>query len=104
MKRTAFWAAIYIICGIYFRLGRSEMICLVFFVFSVASSIWFVLKTKNKRYFLFLLFIVLGFLMAGNSAKRETADMKLNGMTEGIGVITDDLSADAGAECTGFIF
>ena len=96
MKRTAFWAAIYIICGIYFRLGRSEMICLVFFVFSVASAIWFVLKTKNKRYLLFLLFIALGFLMAGNSAERQTADMKLNGMTEGIGVITDEGRTSSG--------
>ena len=96
MKRTAFWAAIYVICGIYFRLGRSEMICLVFFVFSVVSAIWFVLKTKNKRYLLFLLFVVLGFIMAGNSAGRETADVKLVGMTEGSGVITEEGKTTSG--------
>ena len=64
MKRTAFWAVLYLIYGIYFRLGRSEMICLVFFVFSIISVFWFVVKTKNTRYLLFLLFIFLGFLMA----------------------------------------
>ena len=90
MKRIAFWAAFYIICGIYFRLGRSEMICLVFFVCSAASTLWFVLETKNMRYLLFLLFIALGFLMAGNSVERETADMKLVGMTEGTGIITEE--------------
>ena len=96
MKRTAFWAALYIICGIYFRLGRSEMICLVFFVFSFASALWFVMKTKNLRYLLFLLFIVLGFLMAGNSAERQTADIKLVGIAEGIGVITDEGRTSSG--------
>ncbi|MBR5793619.1 MAG: ComEC/Rec2 family competence protein, partial [Anaerotignum sp.] len=96
MKRTAFWAALYIICGIYFRLGRSEMICLVFFAFSVVSAFWFVMKTKNKRYLLFLLFIVLGFVMAENSASRQTADMNLVGMAEGSGVIIDEGRTTAG--------
>ncbi|MBQ2880475.1 MAG: DUF4131 domain-containing protein, partial [Anaerotignum sp.] len=89
MKRTALWAVIYIICGIYFRLGRSEMICLVFFMFSAASAVRFAAKTKNPRYLLFLLFVVCGFLMAGHSAERETADVYLKGETEGIGVITE---------------
>ena len=90
MKRTALWVVIYIICGIYFRLGRSEMICLVFFVFSAASAVRFAVKTKNPGYLLFLLFVVCGFLMAGHSAEREMADVYLKGSTEGIGVITEE--------------
>ena len=74
MKRTAVWAVLFTICGIYMRLGRSEWIGLVSFFFLLYFLLHFVIKTGNVKYALFLLFGIAGFLMAGNSAEKATAD------------------------------
>ena len=89
MKRTAVWAVLFTICGIYMRLGRSEWICLVSFFFLLYFLLHFVIKTGNIKYALFLLFGIAGFLMAGNSAEKATAETSFLGIVEGKGVIRE---------------
>lgn len=96
MKRVAVWAALFTICGIYLRLGRSELICLVFFLFLLLSLLHFVVKTGKIRYVLFLLFGIVGFLMAGHSAEKATAETALFGIAEGQGMIKEAGLTDSG--------
>ena len=65
MKRPILWTTIFMICGIYMRLGISKVICLVSFLFLILFMFRFVIKKKKPVYLLFLLFVPLGFFSAG---------------------------------------
>ncbi|WP_458407088.1 DNA internalization-related competence protein ComEC/Rec2 [Anaerotignum sp.] len=72
------------------RAGKSEVVCLASFLlilFLVSQS---VIKHHNWKSILFLLFSAVGFLAAGNSLEKNTADTFLLGMTEGTGVIREE--------------
>ena len=89
MRRPALWATIFTICGIYMRLGISEMMCLVSFLFIVISISCFVMKEKNGKYLFLLLFVAFGFLSAGYHWKGGSGESVLMGMVQGKGVIKD---------------
>lgn len=84
MKRPIFWSAIFIIGGIYFRLGTSAMVCLVFFVFCIGTAIYFCRKMRHKGYLLLLLGLVVGFLLADIGEKEQPYPM---GSVSGSGTI-----------------
>lgn len=69
MKRPLVWSAIFTICGIYCRLGISEMICLVFFLSVLGATSYFVIKERDWKYALLLLFALVGFFAADAKAK-----------------------------------
>ena len=96
MKRPVVWATIFTICGIYMRLGRSELICLVSFCVILIFVSRFVIKGKNWKYCFLLLFMIFGFFMAGHSFERETAEICLVGAIEGSGVVTEEGLTSAG--------
>lgn len=75
MKRPVVWAVIFMICGIYMRLGISAMMCLASFLFAVATISCFVIVERNFWYAGFLLLLLAGFLLAGRIA--------VHGETEG---------------------
>ena len=75
MKRTAFWILIFMICGIYSRLGISMWVCLVCFIFCMASVSYFVIKNKNYHFLLLLLAFLLGFGLAEKSATKTFVEM-----------------------------
>lgn len=89
MKRPALWATIFTICGIYMRLGISEMMCLVSFLLIAVSMLYFVTKDKNGRYLFLLLFAVFGFLSAGYHWEGNQDESIPDGMVQGEGVIKD---------------
>lgn len=89
MKRPIVWATIFTICGIYLRLGISEMMCLVSFIFILLIISHYVIKEKDGRYLVLLLFTALGFFLAGNSVKGKTTENQPVGVVEGHGVIED---------------
>lgn len=89
MKRPVLWATIITICGVYLRLGRSEMICLASFVFMIAIVSRYVILTKRWNYCLFLLFAVFGFLYAGVAYKTDTDKVLLKGIVSGSGIVKD---------------
>ncbi len=64
MKRPILWTVLFMICGIYMRLGVSKLICLVSFLFVVLSAFRFVIKEKEPRYLFLLLFVAFGFFSA----------------------------------------
>lgn len=65
MKRPALWILIFMICGIYCRLGISPWICLVCIFLCIVCASYIVMKIKRKRYLLLLLAMPLGFLLTG---------------------------------------
>ena len=87
MKRPIVWATIFTICGIYMRLGISEMMCLVSFLFILTTMSYFVIKEKNGKYFILLLFPLLGFLWTGYQAEGEVPI--LAGLVQGEGIIKE---------------
>lgn len=89
MKRPIVWTTIFMICGIYMRLGISEMMCLVSFLFILIFISRFVIKSCNWKYLLLLLFIALGFFLAGERIDRKTAETSLFGVVQGTGVIEE---------------
>lgn len=74
------------ICGIYLRLGTSAVMCLVFFLFCLISVLYFVKTEKNRKYFLLLLFLLLGFFLAGMEEKGEPP---LYGKVRGSGLVRE---------------
>ena len=88
MKRPIVWATIFTICGIYMRLGISEMMCLVSFIFISVIISRFMIKEKSARYLLLLLFTVFGFLSADYHL-QPTDDGMLIGVVKGEGVIRE---------------
>lgn len=64
MKRPILWTTIFMICGIYMRLGISKVICLVSFL-SALFLFRFVINKKKPAYLLLLFFVPLGFFSAG---------------------------------------
>ncbi|MGM9917312.1 DNA internalization-related competence protein ComEC/Rec2 [Anaerotignum sp.] len=87
MRRPALWATIFTICGIYMRLGISEMMCLVSFLLMAVSMLYFVTKDKNGRYLFLLLFAAFGFLSAGYHWEGNPDESIPEGMVQGEGVI-----------------
>lgn len=87
MRRPALWITIFTICGIYMRLGISEMMCLVSFLFILVSISCFVIKWKSAKFLLFLLFPVLGFFWTGAHLEREAPI--LSGLVQGEGMIKE---------------
>ena len=87
MKRPIVWITIFTICGIYMRLGRSELMCLVSFIFMIGSISRFMILNRKGRYAFLLLFAALGFLGAGASMERETAEVSLRGRVTGSGFV-----------------
>ena len=96
MKRPIVWATIFTMCGIYLRLGRSEWVCLVSFCMILIYISQIVMKYKNWKYGILLLFTVVGFFMAGHSYERKTAETSLFGATEGAGIVTEKGMTSAG--------
>ena len=74
------------ICGIYLRLGTSAVMCLVFFLFCLISVLYFVKTEKNRNYFLLLLFLLLGFFLAG---MEEMGEPPLYGKVSGSGLVRE---------------
>ena len=60
MKRPALWILIFMICGIYCRLGISLLVCLVCIFLCIVCGSYIVIKTKRKGYLLLLLAFPLG--------------------------------------------
>jgi len=89
MRRPVFWATIITICGIYMRLGRSEMICLASFLFILAIISRYVIVSKRWTYCLFVLFAVFCFLYAGTADLFESDEIRLSGWISGNGVVKD---------------
>ena len=89
MKRPIFWATLYFISGIYFRLGISEMICLVFVLFILFSLLYFLKRYHNWKVMILLFFALAGFLMADASQQKEMLDEALDGVVFGEGVIKE---------------
>lgn len=89
MRRPALWATIFTICGIYMRLGRSEMMCLVSFLFIGVSMFYFVTKEKNGKYLLLLFFVIFGFLSAGYHREQNPDKNIPIGMVQGEGIIKE---------------
>lgn len=87
MKRPILWTTIFMICGIYMRLGISKVICLVSFLFLLLSAFHFVIKEKKPVYLLLLLFVPLGFFSAGQHWQAEQPSFV--GEVEGEGVIQE---------------
>lgn len=94
MKRPILWATIFMISGIYMRLGISKVICLVFFLFFLLFTFRFVIKEKKPWYLLFLLFTVLGFVSAGQHWQAEIDS--LTGEVVGEGVIREAAETASG--------
>lgn len=63
MKRPALWILIFMICGIYCRLGISLLVCLVCIFLCIVCGSYIVIKIKRKGYLLLLLAFPLGFLL-----------------------------------------
>lgn len=66
MKRPALWILIFMICGIYCRLGISFWICLVCIFLCIICGSYIVIKSRRKRYLLLALAMPLGFLLTGH--------------------------------------
>lgn len=71
MKRPALWILIFMICGIYCRLGISLWVCLVCIFLCIVCGSYIVIKTKRKRYLLLLLAFPLGFLLTSYHAAEN---------------------------------
>lgn len=70
MKRTALWILIFMICGIYSRLGISMWVCLVCFIFCLLAISYFVIKQKNYRFLLLFVAFLVGFGLAEKSVTK----------------------------------
>lgn len=73
MKRPILWTTIFMICGIYMRLGISKVICLVSFLFLLFFLFRFVINKKKPAYLLLLFFVLLGFFSAGCIGRQSRA-------------------------------
>ena len=80
MKRPILWTTIFMICGIYMRLGISKVICLVSFLFLLFFLFRFVINKKKPAYLLLLFFVPLGFFSAGGAlaGRAEPFDKNRN--------------------------
>ncbi len=96
MKRPILWATLYFISGVYFRLGISEMICLVFALFVLFSTAYFLKKYKNGKFWLLFLFTILGFYLTGIQIERETLDTSYVGDIKGTAVVESIGTTSAG--------
>jgi len=87
MRRPIVWITVFTICGIYMRLGISELVCLVSFLFIIISISRFMMEYKTIKYAGLIVFAIFGFVMAGMSIQRETSDQAMDGTVYGEGVI-----------------
>ena len=89
MKRPAVWAVIFMICGIYLRLGISKGICLVFFLWALAVGGRYLYICRNWKYGILFLFIVLGFLRADISVTEKDTQAVMSGTVHGTGIVRE---------------
>lgn len=89
MKRPILWTTIFMICGIYMRLGISKVVCLVSFLFILLCISRFVIIEKSTKYLLFLVFVVLGFFSAEYHLQEGNEGDPLVGVVEGKGIIRE---------------
>ncbi len=89
MKRPVVWAVIFMICGIYMRLGISAMMCLASFLFAVAAISCFVIVERNFWYAGFLLLLLAGFLLAGRIAVHGETEGLAGKAVFGEGIVKD---------------
>ena len=90
MKRPVVWILIFMMCGIYCRLGVSEMICAVCFILPLVLLSCLVTKTRRKRYILMGLAMPLGMALASAAALPSFAEFHENGVyVTGSGYITE---------------
>ena len=90
MKRPAVWILIFMMCGIYCRLGVSEMICAVCFILPLVLLSCLVTKMRRKRYILMGLAMPLGMALASAAALPSFAEFHENGVyVTGSGYITE---------------
>ena len=89
LKRPLFDFVIFAICGIYLRLGTSNLMCLVFFFF-MAYFISQIVKDGYKRILpLFVLALLLGYLLSSSAEKSMSEDPVENEAVSGIGIVYD---------------
>ncbi len=86
MNRPILWVTLFTICGIYLRLGRSEMMCLVSFLFAAINISRFVTQDKNIKSGFLLVFLLLGFVLAGRAGAGETVSF---GAAQGTGIVQE---------------
>lgn len=94
MKRPILWTTIFMICGIYMRLGISKVICLVSFLFLLFFMFRFVINKKKPAYLLLLFFVPLGFFSAGVHWQAEQS--LLTKTVTGEGVILEEGETTSG--------
>ena len=94
MKRPILWTTIFMICGIYMRLGISKVICLVSFLFLLFFLFRFVINKKKPAYLLLLFFVPLGFFSAGVHWQAEQS--LLTKTVTGEGVILEEGETTSG--------
>lgn len=94
MKRPILWTTIFMICGIYMRLGISKVICLVSFLFLFFFLFRFVINKKKPAYLLLLFFVPLGFFSAGVHWQAEQS--LLTKTVTGEGVILEEGETTSG--------
>ncbi len=95
MKRPLAWSAVFAICGIYLRLGVSEVICLVSFFVVLFLVSYFVTKERSVKYVMFLLFVLLGFAVADARVNRAFMPFQYGGAS-GEGIVTETGETSSG--------
>ena len=73
MKRPILWTTIFMICGIYMRLGISKVICLVSFLFLLFFLFRFVINKKKPAYLLLLFLFRLDSFRQGCIGRQSRA-------------------------------
>ena len=96
MKRPILWATLYFISGVYFRLGISEVVCLVFVLFILLSMAYFLKKYRSGRFLLLFLFMILGFYLTGTQIERASLDTSFSGEIRGTAVVKSIGTTSAG--------
>lgn len=87
IKRPAFWALIFTICGIYFRLGISKEVCLAFFIFILFCFSRFVMKGYVKLSISLMVLLCLSFILAGQAVKISIPTLEGEILRDSPGVI-----------------
>lgn len=96
MKRPILWSTIFTICGIYMRLGISEVVCLASFVCIGICISHFVIDLKTRMAWGFLLFSIIGFLMADMAQIRKIPCFSEEQTVRGTAVIIQNGKTETG--------
>lgn len=89
INRPALWALMFTICGIYFRLGISKEVCLVFFIFLLLCFSRFVIKRQGKMSICLITMLCVGFILAGQSVQIAYPSFAGEILSDSSGVITE---------------